>query len=85
MVVMMERLRETWYRATGQAELAEAVRVEREERIFAQESLADLEARMYEPGWQRMAAYADQEFSRQGLHRITAVCRIMALKSPPRP
>lgn len=81
-MVVMERLRETWYRATGQAELAEVVRVERAERIFAQETLADLEHRMYEPGWQRLTAYAEQEFSREGLRRISAVCRILALKNP---
>lgn len=79
---VLERFRETWYRVTGQAELAEAVRTERQERIFAQETLAELEARMLEPGWQRLTALAEQEFSRDGLRQITAVCRIMAIKNP---
>lgn len=79
---VIDRLQETWYRATGNAELAEQLSAERQTATYLQETLADLEARMYEPGWQKMTAYADQEFSRQGLHRITAVCRIMALKNP---
>lgn len=79
---VLDRLQETWYRATGQAELADQVRAERQTAAFLQETLADLEARMLEPGWQRLTAYAEQEFSRAGLQRITAVCRIMALKNP---
>lgn len=79
---VVDRLQETWYRATGQAELAEQVRAERRQSEFLQETLADLEARMYEPGWQRLTAYAEQEFTRPGLQQITAVCRIMAIKNP---
>lgn len=76
------RLRESWYRATGRAELAEAVRAERLMVTHLQESLADLERRMHEPGWQQITARAEQEFSREGLRQITAVCRIVAIKSP---
>jgi hypothetical protein len=65
-VGVIDRLQETWYRATGQAELAEQLSAERQTATYLQETLADLEARMYEPGWQRMTAYADQEFSRPG-------------------
>lgn len=79
---VIDRIQETWYRATGQAELAEQLRIERAERVFAQETIADLEYRMREPGWQRLTAYAEQEFSRDGLKQITAVCRILALKNP---
>lgn len=79
---VIDRLQETWYRATGQAELAEQLNAERQDRAFLQETLADLEIRMYEPGWQRLTAYANQEFSREGLRRISAVCRIMAIKNP---
>lgn len=79
---VIDRITETWYRATGQAELAEQVRAERQQAAFLQETLADLEWRMYEPGWQRLTTYATQEFSREGLRRITAVCRIMAIKNP---
>ncbi|MEU4574839.1 hypothetical protein [Nonomuraea sp. NPDC023979] len=75
------RLQETWYRATGRTELAEDLRADRQMVSHIAESIADLEARMYEPGWQRLTAHADEEFSRSGLQQITAVCRIMAIKS----
>jgi len=79
---VISRLQETWYRATGRAELAEVVRAERQMVDHLQESLADLESRMYEPGWQKLTAFAEHEFSRDGLQQITAVCRIMTIKSP---
>lgn len=75
-------IRETWYRATGRTEMAEVVRAERDMVAHLQESLADLENRMYEPGWQKLTAYAEREFTREGLQQISAVCRIMAIKSP---
>jgi hypothetical protein len=81
-VGIASRLQETVYRLTGRTELAEVVRAERLTVAHIQESMADLEARMYEPGWQRLTAYADEEFSRAGLQQITSVCRIMAIKSP---
>jgi hypothetical protein len=37
---------------------------------------------MYEPGWMRMTSLAQQEFSREGLRQITAVCRITGIKNP---
>jgi hypothetical protein len=77
-----ERLQETWYRATGRAELAEQLGREREIRGYLEESIADLEARMLEPGYVRATAQADQEFTREGLRQITAVCRLYGLKNP---
>ena len=81
-------LRESWYRVTGRSELAEQLQVERvrfdRERSQAewlQESLAELETRMYEPGWQLLTARGDQEFTREGLRQITAVARVMAIKN----
>lgn len=74
-------IRETWYRATGRTELAEMLRQERATNEHIRESMADLEARMYEPGWQKLTAYAEQEFTREGLQRITAACRVMAIKN----
>jgi hypothetical protein len=76
------RIRETWYRATGRTQLSEELRAERAQADHLAESLADLEARMYEPGWQLLTAQADQEFSRDGLRQITAVTRVMAVKNP---
>ncbi|MFI7113969.1 hypothetical protein ACIBK9_47165 [Nonomuraea sp. NPDC050227] len=67
---------------TGRTELAEVVKAERQMVAHLQESIADLEARMYEPGWQRLTATVEEEFSRGGLEQITAVCRIMTIKSP---
>ncbi len=79
---IVERLQETWWRATGRAALAEQVAAERERSAFLAESVTDLEARMLEPGWQRLAAQADQEFTREGLRQITAICRLYAIKNP---
>lgn len=76
------RLQETMLRWTGRKELAEVVRADRQMVEHIQESLADLENRMYEPGWQKLTAFADHEFTREGLQQITAVCRIMTIKSP---
>lgn len=75
-------IRETIYRATGRSEFAEVLRQERATVEHLRESIADLEARMLEPGWHHLTAQAQQEFSRDGLRRITAVCRIMAIKNP---
>ncbi|MDF5758601.1 hypothetical protein [Spongiactinospora sp. TRM90649] len=75
-------LRERVYRWTGRTELAEQVRRERDTRQLLAESIAELEARMAEPGWQRLTALAEQEFTREGLRVITAVCRVMAIKNP---
>lgn len=75
-------LRERVARWTGRAELAEEIRQERADNAYLRESLSSLEARMFEPGWQRLVASAEQEFTRDGLRQITAVARVMALKSP---
>lgn len=76
------RFQESFYRWTGRAELAETLRSERVMVEHLRENLADLEARMYEPGWQKLTAYAEHEFTRDGLQQISAVCRIMTIKSP---
>ena len=75
-------IREKLARWTGNTELAEVLRQERAETAFLRESISDLENRMYEPGWQRMTALAEQEFTREGLRQITAVARVMTLKNP---
>lgn len=79
---VVDRLQESWYRATGRSELAEALAVERRTVDWLQESMAGLETRMLEPGWLELTAAAQQEFSREGLRQITASCRVMAVKSP---
>lgn len=79
---VVSRLQETWLKFTGQTELAEVVRRERLMVEHLQESFAGLEQAMNEPGWRRLTGGAEQEFTREGLRQITAVCRIMAIKSP---
>jgi hypothetical protein len=81
-VRVLDRLQETFYRTTGRTELAEELRQERHTREFLQESIAELENRMLEPGWTRLTALADREFTREGLRQITAVVRVVALKNP---
>ncbi|GHE47399.1 hypothetical protein GCM10017673_56570 [Streptosporangium violaceochromogenes] len=76
------RLQESWYRVTGRTALAEQLGQERRTAEFFQEAFTDLEARMYEPGWQQITARADLEFTREGLGRLAAVCRVMAIKNP---
>lgn len=78
------RLQESFYRWTGRADLAEAIAGQRAaEQMVEQltESYAGLEARLYEPGWQRFTAEAEQEFTREGLKQLTGICRVMALKN----
>ncbi|MFC6080932.1 hypothetical protein [Sphaerisporangium aureirubrum] len=76
------RLQEAYYRFTGRAELAEVKRAYRLTVEHLQESVAGLEARAYEPGWQLMTAHAEQEFTRAGLKQISSVNRVMAIKNP---
>jgi hypothetical protein len=47
-----------------------------------QESIADLENQLREPGWIRMSAMAEIEFSRAGLKEISSACRLMSIKNP---
>lgn len=47
-----------------------------------QESFADLAAQMAEPGWQRLSAQFEQEFSVEGLRQIRAICRLFTVKNP---
>jgi hypothetical protein len=46
------------------------------------ESVADLERQLLEPGWQEFLAYAEQEFSPEGMVRMRAICRLYTLKNP---
>lgn len=44
--------------------------------------LTQLEQALLEPGWQRLSAVADLEFTREGFATISRLCRIMAIKNP---
>lgn len=79
---MIATVQDRFYRWTGRTELAEAVRAEREMVSHLTESIATLEQQMHEPGWQRLTANGEQEFTRDGLRQITSACRIMAMKNP---
>ncbi len=46
------------------------------------ERIAALEFALESPEWQRLAASADQEFTRKGLKDITELSRVMFLKNP---
>lgn len=47
-----------------------------------EESVADLERALFEPGWIRFTVQAETEFTRAGLLQIAAVCRLMTIKNP---
>ncbi len=47
-----------------------------------QESFADLASRLSEPGWLRLSAQFEQEFTAEGLRQVRAICRLLAVKNP---
>lgn len=47
-----------------------------------EERLAALEYTLESPEWRLLTAHSEQEFSREGLRRITELARVMYLKSP---
>jgi hypothetical protein len=47
-----------------------------------EESLLDLERSMMDPGWIRMTALADRQFSPEGMRQIRRACRIFNIISP---
>lgn len=49
---------------------------------YLQESLAQLEQGLYEPGWVRAAAQLQVEFSAEGLVQLRAICKLYAIKNP---
>lgn len=46
------------------------------------ESVANLERALFDPGWVRLTALAEQEFSVDGLRQLRAICRLYAIKNP---
>ncbi len=64
------------------ARLAEMLRQERDTVELLQENLSALELAMEDQGWQRLIAAGEREFTRDGLARITAACRLYAIKNP---
>ncbi len=83
--VLVESVRSTVDRVTGRVGwsiLSEQLAQERAQVGWLEESLADLETRMYSSQWQLLTAQGDREFTRLGLTQITAVNRVMATKNP---
>lgn len=63
--------------------LREELAAERAMSALLRESLSSLEQQIgSDPGWRRMVAAADEEFSAEGLRQIRAVCRLYAIKNP---
>lgn len=52
------------------------------ENELLQESLADVQAALREPGWQSMATSASDEFTTSGRRQIAGLCRIMVVQNP---
>jgi hypothetical protein len=75
-------------RAAGTVQLAEVGRLreqvrQRDDTIdLLNESFADLERSLSDPGWIRLSAQFEQEFTPEGLKQIRAICRLMAVKNP---
>lgn len=47
-----------------------------------QESVADLQRALYEPGWIRLTAQGEHEFTADALVQLRAICRLFAIKNP---
>jgi hypothetical protein len=47
-----------------------------------QESVAELEQRLTDPGWRRFTVAVEQEFSEEGRRQMRAVCRLMSIANP---
>ncbi|MEV1315357.1 hypothetical protein AB0J14_04650 [Micromonospora arborensis] len=47
-----------------------------------QESVADLQRALYEPGWIRLTAQGESEFSPEAMTQMRAICRLFAIKQP---
>lgn len=58
------------------------VEAERNNNELLVESITELERALTDPGWIRMLAQADLEFSADGLTQLRAICRLYAVKNP---
>lgn len=74
--------------AAGTVQLAEVSRLREQVRqrddtiTLLEESFSELERGLYDPGWLRLSAQFEQEFSLEGLRQIRAICRLFAVKNP---
>lgn len=63
-------------------QLQEQLTAERDTNLLLQESIADLQVQLSDPGWVRLIAQADVEFAPEGLRQLRAICRLFAVKNP---
>jgi hypothetical protein len=63
-------------------QLREELQAERDNVELLRESVIALEQQLHDPGWQRLIALANQEFTAEGLTRMREVCRLYAIKNP---
>lgn len=64
------------------SEMQEVSRQQENDLFLIRESLSRLEQILYSDEWRRMDITAEQEFSREGIRRITELSRLMRLKNP---
>ncbi len=76
---VVESAREALVQAANNYELAER-RIVDQARFS--ESIADLESRLIDPGWQRFSTLTKQEFTDEGRRQMRDICRLMALVNP---
>jgi hypothetical protein len=60
----------------------EQLRQEQETNLLLVEQIAELEGALQEDGWNQLSGDGATEFSRDGLRRITALCRLTAVANP---
>lgn len=64
------------------APVREQLGIERAENERLAESMADLERALHDPGWQRFADLAEQEFTVDGLRQLRRICLLFSIKNP---
>ncbi|GAA0494859.1 hypothetical protein Ade02nite_19590 [Paractinoplanes deccanensis] len=62
--------------------LREQLRQALDNEQLLQESFAELAAQLQDPGWIRLSAQFEQEFTAENLKQIRAICRLFAVKNP---
>lgn len=63
-------------------ELVTRLEQEANNNELLQETVADLQRALYEPGWIRLVGQGETEFSPEAMRQMRAICRLFALKSP---
>lgn len=64
------------------APVREQLGIERAENERLVESVTELQQQLFDPDWQRFTAFAEQEFTADGLIQLRAICRLYTIKNP---